>query len=132
MSHTPRPKSLALMFILGAFAIGGGVGFVAGRATVPTRAPRSSDERSARDVLAEELALTSAQRMVVDSAWDWRRQRSRDVMAMVRPALDSIRDSARVRMMSVMDSTQQEAFARLIERNRRAMDSAARARGESR
>ena len=81
---------------------------------------------------ADELSLTPAQRAVIDSAWDWRRERSREVMAGVRPALDSIRDSARVRMMSVMDSTQRDAFRNMIERNRRTMDSAARARGESR
>lgn len=120
------------MFILGAFALGGGVGFAAGRATVPTTPNRSTEERNPRDVLAEELALTPSQRVVVDSVWDWRRERSREVMAVVRPALDSIRDSARVRMMSVMDSTQRDAFRRMIERNRRTMDSAMRARDDSR
>ena len=132
MSHSPRPKSLAMMFIIGAFAAGGGVGFAAGRAMPPAAPARSADERSMRDIFADELALTPAQRMVIDSAWDWRRERSREVMAVVRPALDSIRDSARVRMMSVMDSTQRDAFRRMIERNRRAADSTSRARGESR
>ena len=52
-------------------------------------------------------------------------------MAVVRPALDSVRDSARVRMMSVLTEPQRESFRRLIERNQRLADSAAKARGGS-
>jgi hypothetical protein len=49
-------------------------------------------------------------------------------MAVVRPALDSVRDSARVRMMSVLSETQRESFRALIERNQRIADSTAKAR----
>jgi len=85
-----------------------------------------------RETLAQELSLTPAQRTVVGSAWDWRRERSRAILALVRPALDSVRDSARVLMMNTLDAQQQAAFRALIERNRRAMDSAARARSTNR
>lgn len=132
MSHTPRPKSLAMMFIVGAFVIGGSIGFIAGRGTSSPAAPRPTDERGMRETLAQELSLTPAQRTVVDSAWDWRRERSRAILALVRPALDSVRDSARVLMMNTLDAQQQAAFRALIERNRRAMDSAARARSTNR
>jgi hypothetical protein len=50
----------------------------------------------------------------------------------VRPSLDAVRDSARVLLMASLDSTQQAALRRLIDRNQRAADSAARARGEPR
>lgn len=130
MSTSPRPKSLAMMFILGAFLTGGAVGFAAERA-VDKPVVMLNDEKSVREELARELDLTPEQKIVVDSAWDWRRARNREIMAVVRPALDSVRDSARVRMMSVLTEPQRESFRRLIERNQRLADSAAKARGGS-
>jgi hypothetical protein len=118
------------MFILGAFLTGGAVGFAAERA-VDKPVVMLNDEKSVREELARELDLTPEQKIVVDSAWDWRRARNREIMAVVRPALDSVRDSARVRMMSVLTEPQRESFRRLIERNQRLADSAAKARGGS-
>jgi hypothetical protein len=51
-------------------------------------------------------------------------------MSTVRPSLDAVRDSARMLMMNTLDSTQKTAFRALLERNQRAADSTARARGE--
>jgi hypothetical protein len=119
------------MVVLGAFLTGGAIGVATGRATARP-APRQMDERAMRDELARKLQLSDAQRTVFDSAFEWRRQRSRVIMGVVRPSLDSVRDSARVRMLQSLDSTQKTAFWALIERNRRSADSAARSRGESR
>jgi hypothetical protein len=83
-----------------------------------------------RDELARVLRLSSGQRIVIDSVWDWRRGESREIMKTVRPTLDAVRDSARVLMMNTLDDTQQTAFRALLERNQRTADSAARARGE--
>jgi hypothetical protein len=130
VSTSPRPKSLAMMFILGAFLTGGAVGFAAERA-VSKPVVLLNDDKSVREELARELQLLPEQKVVVDSAWDWRRARSREIMAVVRPALDSVRDSARVRMMSVLDEEQKETFRKLIERNQRLADSAEKARGAS-
>ncbi len=130
MSTSPRPKSLAMMFLLGAFLTGGAVGFAAERA-VSKPVVMLNDEKSVREELARELRLTAEQKVVLDSAWEWRRARSREIMAAVRPALDSVRDSARVRMMIALDEGQKESFRRLIERNQRLADSAERARGAS-
>lgn len=127
MSTTPRPKSLAMMFILGAFLTGGAVGFAAERA-VAKPVVLLNDEKSVREELARELRLTPEQKVVVDSVWDWRRGRNREIMAVVRPALDSVRDSARVRMMSVFTEEQKEIFRKIIERNQRLADSAEKAR----
>ena len=129
MSTTTQPKSLALMFLLGAFLSGGAVGFAADRAVTRNR-PQSYDERAMRDHFAQELNLTADQRRVVDSAFDWRRARSRELMKQYRPALDSVRDSARVLMRAALNPTQLAAFAAMIERNRLAADSMSRARGE--
>lgn len=127
MSTSPRPKSLAMMFLLGAFLTGGAVGFAAERA-VSKPVVLLNDEKAMREELARELKLSEEQKVVVDSAWEWRRARNRDIMAVVRPALDSVRDSARVRMMSVLSESQRESFRALIERNQRIADSTAKAR----
>lgn len=133
MSAPPRPQSLALLFLLVAFLAGGGVGYVAGSMThpAPTHTAAPASDRDMRAELARELALSPAQQARFDSVFDWRRARSRELMRTVRPALDSVRDSMRVLLMQTLDSTQQATMRRLVERNRRAFDSAARARGDS-
>ena len=125
-----RPKSLAMMFILGAFLTGGAVGFAADRVVSPPR-PDVFNEATMVDELARELKLSSEQRVVIDSVWDWRRKQSREIMKTVRPTLDAVRDSARVLMMNTLDDAQKTAFRALLERNQRTADSAARARGET-
>jgi len=127
---TPRPKSLAMMFILGAFLTGGAVGFAADRVVSPPR-PDVFNESTMVDELARELKATPEQRVVIDSVWDWRRKQSREIMKTVRPTLDAVRDSARVLMMNTLDDAQKTAFRALLERNQRTADSAARARGET-
>jgi len=116
-----------MMFMLGAFLTGGAVGFAAERA-IAKPVVMLNDDKSVREELARELKLTSEQKVVVDSAWDWRRARNREIMAVVRPALDSVRDSARVRMMSVFSEEQKDVFRQIIERNQRLADSAEKAR----
>jgi hypothetical protein len=127
---TSRPKSLAMMFILGAFLTGGAVGFAADRVVSPPR-PDVFNERAMVDELARELKLSPDQRVVIDSVWDWRRRQSREIMTTVRPILDAVRDSARVLMMNTLDDAQKSAFRALLERNQRTADSTARARGET-
>lgn len=117
------------MFLLGAFLTGGAVGFAADRAMTRTGPARAFNEKAASDSLARELELSDRQRQLFDSVFDWRRARSREIMQLYRPALDSIRDSARVLMRASLDSTQQIRFNAMIERqNNRAADTA-RARG---
>ena len=127
---TSRPKSLAMMFILGAFLTGGAVGFATDRVVSPPR-PDVFNERVVVDELARELKLSPDQRVVIDSVWDWRRRQSREIMTTVRPTLDAVRDSARVLMMNTLDDAQKSAFRALLERNQRTADSTARARGET-
>lgn len=127
-SNTPRPKSLAVMFLLGAFLTGGAVGFAADRAMGRGMPEQVAADRDVRDDLAKELSLTAEQRSVVDSILDWRRERYRVLMTEVRPVLDSARDSARVLIAGALNPAQTTAFWALIERNRLAADSVARAR----
>ena len=121
-----------MMFLLGAFLTGGAVGFAADRAVTRSRPERQYDEKSMRDEFAKELSLTDDQRRVIDSIFDWRRARSRELMQQYRPSMDSVRDSARVLMRSALDPAQQLKLTELIARNERSADSAARARGTRR
>ena len=121
MSTPPRPKSVAIMVVLGALVTGAVVGLAIGRSM--RRA-----ERDPRAELARELTLSPDQQVQFDSIFAWRRRNSRQIMATVQPALDSVRDSSRVLMLSTLDSTQRIAFRALIERNRRSADSGGRVR----
>ena len=143
MSTPPRPKSLALMFLLGAFLTGGAVGFAADRAVTRSRPARQYNERAMGDELAVQLNLSADQRRVIDSVFDWRRMRNREIMQpyrpildsvrdVTKPMLDSVRDSGRVLMRRVLDTAQQTKFTALIERNRRTADSMAKARAGNR
>ena len=116
------------MFLLGAFLTGSAVGYAADRAVTRSEPSRQLDEKTMRDKFAQELSLTTDQRRVIDSIFDWRRARSKEIMQQYRPSLDSARDSARVLMMQALDTAQQTKFKALIERNKRSADSANRAR----
>ncbi len=107
------------MFLLGAFLTGG----------AERTYTRQYDQRSMRAELARELRLDDAQRAAVDSILDWRRDRYREIMDPIRPALDSARDSARVLIMQRLDSAQRADFQRLIERMRNAPPKGAAAGG---
>lgn len=118
------------MFLLGAFLTGGAVGFAAERA-VSRPHDRQVSERMMRDSLARELHLSDTQRRSVDSVYEWRRARNREIMDSVRPRFDATRDSARARLMKVLEPTQQAEFRRVIARIQSA-DSARRTREQRR
>ncbi len=119
------------MFLLGAMLTGSALGFAAGRvASRPI--VMLNDDKSMREELARELKLSPEQTVALDTACEWRRARSREIMSAVRQAHDSVRDSARVLMLARLTEAQQETFRKLIERNQRLADSAAKARGTPR
>ncbi len=129
MPSNPRTKSLAWIFLIGAFLTGGAVGFVADRAVNLSRPRRGPmDERAMRDSLARELHLSDAQRQKVDSIYDWRRARNKELMDSVSPSFDAVRDSARVLLMQSLDPQQQADFRKIIDRLQKA-DSTRRMRG---
>lgn len=127
MSNIPQPKSIALMFLLGAFLAGGAVGFAADRALSP--APRQRyDETAMRDSLGKELQLSAVQRQQLDSILDWGRVRRNEIMKPFQPTLRAARDSGRVLIMQMLDTAQQARFRNVLDRMR--SDSAARLRPE--
>lgn len=113
MSSFQQPKSLAVMFLLGAFLTGGALGFVADRAVTGRPYTRQFDQQSMREEFARELRLSEQQRRTIDSIFDWRDARAKDVRKVIKPSLDSIVDSARVLINSHLDTTQQRLFKEL-------------------
>jgi hypothetical protein len=110
VSSFQQPKSLAVMFLLGAFLTGGALGFVADRAVTGRPYTRQYDAPSMREEFARELQLSEQQRGAIDSIFDWRDARAKEVRKVIKPSLDSIVDSARVLINAQLDTTQQRLF----------------------
>jgi hypothetical protein len=104
-----RSKQQALMFLLGAFLVGGALGFSAERvlrheeAGEPTR-------RQMRDRFYDYVQFDSAQRLGVDSILDQRNREWDEVMKTVRPRLDSIRQAARGRIRERLHDDQRARY----------------------
>ncbi|HEX7940094.1 MAG TPA: hypothetical protein VF483_13990, partial [Gemmatimonadaceae bacterium] len=90
-----------MMFLLGAVLVGGALGFVADRVT-------TNDQRSwaPRQRMYDDLELTEAQRVTMDSLLDEQSCQIGAVMKPVRPRLDSIRGAARQQMTSLLKPDQ--------------------------
>jgi hypothetical protein len=124
VSSTQQSKSLAVMFLLGAFLAGGALGFVADRAVTKRPYAREFDRRDMRAEFARALRLSETQRQSIDSVFTWRSDREQEVrklykpavdsiLALHKPALDSILDSSRVLINAKLDTTQQRLFKEL-------------------
>jgi len=106
MSRTiQRTKAQAILFLLGAVLVGGALGFTANRAFDERDQPQ--DARSSRARLADRLELTSAQRRMLDSVLDERNERMKELLAPVRPRLDSLRFAARAVIRKQLSADQQ-------------------------
>lgn len=130
MATNQQSKSLAVMFLLGAFLTGGALGFVADRAVTKRPYAKRYTRGTMREEFARTLSLDEQQRRVIDSIFTWRDARSQEIMQPLQPALDSTRDSARVLINLQLDSTQQRRFKVMID-SITARDSARKARGDS-
>jgi hypothetical protein len=86
-----RTKTLALLYLLGATLVGGGVGYATDRYMVQDRlcAPRLT-EREMRQRFYEDLALTPPQRAAWDALLEERVRSTAAVRATIRPRTDSI------------------------------------------
>jgi len=93
-----RSKQQAMMFLLGAVLVGGALGFSADR-VLNNDKPRNWEPRQR---MYEDLALTEAQRVTMDSLLDEQNCRVGAVMKPVRPHLDSIRSLARQQMAQIL------------------------------
>ncbi len=113
-------KHLALAFLLGAFLVGGTLGFTVDRMVgdrlVPARVASVDSAASMLDEFAAELDLTAAQRAAVDSILDERHRIMDSIMAPVRPGLRAARDSARHHIARRLTADQQVKFRAYLER----------------
>jgi hypothetical protein len=121
-----RSKQQALMFLLGAVLVGGVLGFSADRLFDPEkRSPWTGRMR-----MYDDLALSEAQRVQMDSLLDDRNCQINAVMTPVRPQLDSIKAVANQQMMQILTPDQRSMLeARRQEMQRR--DSIEKARRDS-
>jgi hypothetical protein len=139
-NSSPRPKSVAAMFLLGAFLTGGAVGYAASRTLGPSAAPVSATALM-REVIKQKLKLAPDQSAKLDSAYAQRRVAFDSIRAISQPAIDSIRaihqpaiDSVRVanhaKVMQFLDSNQKATYRQMIEDDKKRADSLRKAGGQ--
>jgi hypothetical protein len=114
-----RSKQLAVMFLLGAFAVGGTLGFTVDRVVSDHLRERESHGDSVRDAFAAEIGLSPAQRAAVDSILDERNRVIDSLIAPVRPLMHAARDSARHAIARRLTSAQRVKFDAYLERTRK-------------
>ena len=140
MNNSPRPKSVALVFLLGAFVAGSAIGYAANRTLTTARSRPTLNQTALRDQLQAKLKLSPAQRAFVDSAYDWRQARRRELEVPIRPALDSFNlrirpgldsiyerikpgldslfEATHDRVLTVLDSSQRKTYLQMIEESK--------------
>ena len=109
-----RSQQLAAMFLLGAFLVGGTLGFTVDR--VVSERQHAAGKESPIDAFAAELDLSPTQRAAVDSILTARNRVMDSLMAPVRPQLHAVRDSARQRIAARLTEPQRRKFDAYIER----------------
>jgi Spy/CpxP family protein refolding chaperone len=97
-----RPKQQAIAFLLGAVLVGGVVGFSADRMF------RHDDMSIAekRKAMYDDLDMTPAQRVAMDSLFDARNCQYEAIFRPVQPALDSLRSATRDKMNQILTAEQ--------------------------
>ena len=116
-----RTKRLALAFYLGAVAAGAAIGITVDRWILRERLVNQWDDpRAMRVRLANELGLDAKQRAALDSILDTRNRRYDELMAPMRPRLDSVSVLARQQIRLVSAKQIAELCALALIRRRRA------------
>ena len=98
------------MFLLGAFVVGGTLGFTVDRAWGDRWLGRTSDSRTMVDLFAEQLDLTAAQRAAVDSILNERNRIMDSISAPIRPQLQAAREEARRQIAMRLGPEQRRKF----------------------
>lgn len=106
-----RTKGMALAFYLAAMAAGAAIGVTVDRWMLRDKLVREwADPRAMRGRLATDLQLDAAQRAQLDSILDSRNRRYDELMAPLRPALDSITVGARQQIRDLLTPEQQTVY----------------------
>ncbi len=115
-----RSKRVALMLVLGAILVGGVLGFSADRLLAGDRPCHGEGgRRHGGDWFARELDLTDGQRASVDSILDAKHRQIADLLAPMRPQLDSISAGARAGIASHLTADQRARFETMQRRSSR-------------
>ena len=117
-----RSKGLALMFLLGAALVGGVLGFTADRVLVRDQlCPKIGSQQAMRDRMAADLGLDASQRARFDSILNARNHAIDSLQRPIRPQMDSLVQSARASIRTMLRPEQQARYDELkreIDRNR--------------
>ena len=106
-----QTKRLALAFYLGAVAAGAAIGITVDRWILRERLVNQWDDpRAMRIRLANELGLDAAQRAALDTILDTRNRHYDELMAPMRPRLDSVSVLARQRIRDLLTPEQRTAY----------------------
>jgi hypothetical protein len=105
-----RSRQTALGFLLGAALVGGVLGFSADRIVSRDRFCRWGDQVGMRRLFGDELNLTPAQRVAVDSILDEKHRDVATVVKPVKPQLDSIGDRAMDHISLLLTPAQRATF----------------------
>lgn len=106
-----RTKGMALAFYLLAMAAGAAIGVTVDRFVLRERLMNEwSDPRAQRKSLADRLGMDATQRAQLDSILDARNRRFEEIMAPVRPLLDTVTVSARQRIRDLLTPEQQTVY----------------------
>jgi hypothetical protein len=114
-----RSQQLAATFLLGAFLVGGTLGFTVDRMVGDRLLEQDASAHAVVDAFAAELDLSSAQRAAVDSILAERNRVMDSLIAPVRPQIRAARDSARQRIALRLTAPQRRKFATYLERMRK-------------
>lgn len=113
-----QSRNLAMMFLLGAFLVGGALGFSADqyihRDQVCTTKVQGSSTEGLVEILATRLRLDAAQSASVDAILDDRAVQYKRVLEPLKPRLDSIKLNARQQIRRVLTEAQVREFELLL------------------
>jgi hypothetical protein len=113
MNQQTRSRQTALAFLLGAVLVGGVLGFSADRIVSRDRFCRWGDQAGMRRILGDELELTPAQRITVDSILDQKKRDIAEISKPIKPQLDSVSDRAMERITQLLSPAQRATFEEL-------------------
>lgn len=113
-----RSKNVALAFLLGAFLVGGSLGFAMDRVMNERMSPTFWDQKTMLDWFAEDLGLDAKQKLAVDSILEERHKKIGVLMQPIRPSIDAIRDSSRAEIARMLTPAQRVKYDEYLQAER--------------
>lgn len=109
-----RTKGMAVTFYLVAMAAGAAIGVVVDRSLLRDQLVNEwADPRAMRTKLADDLGMDATQRARLDTILDTRNARFEEILAPVRPVLDSVTAAARQQTRELLTPEQQTVYDKM-------------------